>query len=1201
MTTIKELLSRDIEENIAPVVYFHRQGPRDVADEVREYVITTRPGVGGESGGGIHEQYVSLLTQIAAALENGECSLPASWISGYYGSGKSSFAKLLGLSMDGATLPDGRPLSEALLDRDDTPHAPEFRRAWEKLTAMVDPLAVVFDIGALARGDEMIHKTVHREVQKRLGYSSNDKIAYFEKLLEEEGRREEFLRLCESEYGISWDELKDKRIASQRFSLLYSTLFPVEYPDPMDWLDAHVEDASSMDARSVQEAVESIGALMERRAPGKTLFIVIDEVSQYIGMDQRKMLDAQSFVSELGARLEGRVWLFVTGQEKLGDVGRESVIWKMRDRFPTRFRVHLDRANVREIVHRRLLAKDPRKLKPLEEKMDAPGAMSQLKLSGFECEEITRDALIAHYPLLPGHIDLLLNISQGIRNSSTRIQADSGSVRGVLQIIWDLFNHKIVNLKNGEVGALVTLDLVYDILRSSLNSDTLLTMDRIAEKSRDDPFRFRVAKAVALLEVIQETLPTTAAFIARVLYPALGAEPPRDEVDAALRSLEAGRFIVEQETLGWRIQDHSGQDWIRRRDRIAVAPDKISELVYEHIKELLAVLPRPRLDGAPLPWEGWRGPNEKIGGRVDYPAAALDVRYVAGQKERNDNDYWVNLSKESVYKDKFIWVCGDHNDLHNTARRCLRSRAMIEKNEKTRLSRLQERLLVEEKAHRDRLLKEIPGAVRGCWLNGRIYFNGAAYKARDRGNSFEAAVKSVVEENLSAVYPNFKEGNFILTRDKDLAELFNPEITSPNPKFMENGGLGLLAMDAGRITFTAAGPIPTKIKEYLAIRRVISGQRLARHFGRPPHGRPRQVIKACLIALLRCEAILVRDGSGARIGSYKDPGAKDVFLRETGFNRCEIIQNKDPEITPRIKVACARFFRENLGKEVRTENDVLADAVFDYFVPLQKKVGDRKIKLKDLSLRIPARLEEFSEALRLCCKDRRVQSTVTALRANLETLKEGLSLVNEMEESLTETAEAALKRFREIRDRQLPRLHEVGVRDEIRAEEEIIDRQLASGTPWRGYADVLPAAGRIEALHREKRVYLLQEQDAFYDAALDELKGRPDFSRLTSEQAALVIRHMEKALVETTPDDSEPALIVLKRAEQNIRTAAARANDMIDEFIQEVDPGPIQKVSLGMLRNRTFETDGDLDNALNEFRDVCLEELREGKKVRLVY
>ena len=127
---IKELFAGDVTRDIPPVVYFHEQSPVSVASEVSEYIVT-----GGFPEGhpsqrrvprGIHEEYVRLLGTIVKELEKpGGPELPNSWISGFYGSGKSSFAKLLGLALDGASLPDGRSVSEAWLARHTSPLASE--------------------------------------------------------------------------------------------------------------------------------------------------------------------------------------------------------------------------------------------------------------------------------------------------------------------------------------------------------------------------------------------------------------------------------------------------------------------------------------------------------------------------------------------------------------------------------------------------------------------------------------------------------------------------------------------------------------------------------------------------------------------------------------------------------------------------------------------------------------------------------------------------------------------------------------------------------------------------------------------------------------------------------------------------------------------------------------------------------------------
>ncbi len=204
---ISELFRSDVTRDIPPVVYFHEQTPAKLAAEAAEYIIT-----GGWNEGhpnhrrvpnGIHEQYVHLLRAISSERERpGGPDLPNAWISGFYGSGKSSFAKLLGLALDGVTLPDGRSLAEAWLARDTSDRAHELREAWTTLRTMIDPISVVFDVGGVARDGEHIHSAVVRQVQRRLGYCSTEPlVADHELKLERDGQWGAFEAAAKSTLG----------------------------------------------------------------------------------------------------------------------------------------------------------------------------------------------------------------------------------------------------------------------------------------------------------------------------------------------------------------------------------------------------------------------------------------------------------------------------------------------------------------------------------------------------------------------------------------------------------------------------------------------------------------------------------------------------------------------------------------------------------------------------------------------------------------------------------------------------------------------------------------------------------------------------------------------------------------------------------------------------------------------------------------
>jgi len=89
MTTVREVIKRDIGVKIEGVVkVFDRS---TLANEVREYVVTDK--IEDEL-----KRIVDTFTQVSETLRRGGASrdVVGMWISGFFGSGKSHFAKVLG-------------------------------------------------------------------------------------------------------------------------------------------------------------------------------------------------------------------------------------------------------------------------------------------------------------------------------------------------------------------------------------------------------------------------------------------------------------------------------------------------------------------------------------------------------------------------------------------------------------------------------------------------------------------------------------------------------------------------------------------------------------------------------------------------------------------------------------------------------------------------------------------------------------------------------------------------------------------------------------------------------------------------------------------------------------------------------------------------------------------------------------------------
>jgi len=1202
---IRELFQSNVTRDIPPVVYFHEQSPEKLATEVSEYIIT-----GGWPDGhpnhnrvpsGIHEQYVRLLTNIASELDKpGGPELPAVWISGFYGSGKSSFAKMLGLALDGVALPGGASLTDAWLKRDTSPKSGELRDAWRVLRQKVEPIAVVFDIGGVARDNEHIHAAAMRQVQLRLGYCSTEPlVADFELRLERDGEWARFERAARDVLGQPWAAVKDKALAEEQFSLVMSVMYPERYTDPMSWFMSR--GGTHTGSISPDEAVNAIRDMLKLRRPGATLFLVIDEVSQYVLSQSDRVERLRAFTESLGARMRGQAWLFALGQQKLEEDAGDSFLIKTKDRFPPKLRVHLATTNIRDVVHKRLLQKTPQAESQLRALFDQ--YRPDLKLFAFGCESSTPDEFIEVYPLLPGQIDLILQITSALRIRSARAQGDDQAIRGLLQLLGELFRDQ--KLADMPVGHLVTLDQIYEVQHTALDSDVQASMARVLSQCANDTdgLLVRAAKAVALLELIQDIHKTDAKLVAQCLYDRVDRGNQVTQVTEALEELRRRNLLGFSEKEGYKIQSSAGEEWERERRDINVAREAVSETVQEGLTWLLATPDLPRLQGRPFPWAGRFSDGRSADDGVlkdprEDAVVLVDFRFLAGD-ERIEST-WVRRSAETALFDRIVWVAGETEQVDHLARELAKSRGMVKKLKPRResLNPARKLLLQQEENRVEDQEKLVREAIAGAWMAGKMYFRGRSIAPLDQGASFAVAANAAAIRILPDLFPHFIATQ---VQPAELMQLVEPELSGPSPTFVS---LGILELDAGRFAPVCSGVVPKRIQEQIEADGGLGGTTLLALFGGPPYGYTANIVKACVAGLLRASKVRLHPEGGNEITAIRDAGVRDVFDKDRVFRRATIFPAGEDDIGFQARARICKFFEERLGHRMDREDHAIADAVALHFPALAQKLRTVYAGLNRLpgAPRGPEILHKLEEALEQCVRTcRQTKPTVKLLKKNLDVLRDGVQILQTYEAELTADAIRAVTVAHSVLSFQAIQLVEADAStSELKSAAERVTAQLACERPWRDIVAIDADLDALRSAYAAERQRLIDWQELQAEQARKSVRGRDGFSTLTAEQSHSVLRPLGVAVTNTSADAVSPPLASLKDPfALKLRRAEEAADDTLDDILSEGSKPMVTRVDLH-LRNRELTTEADVEALITDLRQRLLEQIRAGARIRIV-
>lgn len=187
MKTIGDLLTRDLSRKIEEIIQVDQADEQSVHAEISEYVATDS----------IREQFHHLLKAVAEAPADPHESIGV-WVSGFFGSGKSSFAKNLGYALQNRTVL-GKKFADLFKEQIGDSRISDLL---DLINAKTPTEVILFEVAKEAdtrKVTQRIAELMYTVLLRELGYAEDFDVAELEIELEAEGKLPEFIATCKSE------------------------------------------------------------------------------------------------------------------------------------------------------------------------------------------------------------------------------------------------------------------------------------------------------------------------------------------------------------------------------------------------------------------------------------------------------------------------------------------------------------------------------------------------------------------------------------------------------------------------------------------------------------------------------------------------------------------------------------------------------------------------------------------------------------------------------------------------------------------------------------------------------------------------------------------------------------------------------------------------------------------------------------------
>ena len=744
---IQSMFKDDINRKINGVVKVDQNEGIVLLQELNEYVITRE----------LKKHFITFFRNYNESFSEYTADIGV-WISGFFGSGKSHFLKILSYLLANEEI-DGIKTVERFRKKfaDDSEIFSLINSA-----TLTKTETILFNIdieGSINKDKTAVLRVFAKMFYNHLGFYGEDlKVAKLEQFISKQGKTEEFQRVFQDKNGNSWIESRNAYVFwEDDIVATMQEVLGMSEQSARNWFNG-----SEGIETSIAQFVSEIKDYVDNQPQDFRLLFMVDEVGQYVGGDTSMLINLQSLVEKIGSECHGKVWIICTGQEAIDEIirARENEFSRIQARFKTR--LSLSSSSADEVIQKRILLKTAEAEQilrrvyvnnesVLRNLFSFTNAVMDIRGYG-SVEEFTRN-----FPFVPYQFILMQKVFAEIRrhgNSGTHL---SGGERSMLSG----FQEVAQKVENKDEYSLAPFYMFYDTVHTFLDSSIRRVIERCERAAFDgngieikDVNVLKLLYLVRYIDDVKANLDNIVILMADNIQ--VDKITMREQVSNSLNRLLSQNYIGRSGD-NYNFLTDEEQDIQREIRNTSVTTADIVGRIAEKIFGEIYITKKFRYGKYDFAFD--RMVDGQVIGMLNNDIVLHVLTVFTDPVEKNE----LRLTTESVGK---VIIVLEDNDYYEHLERALKIRKYIMQRNMSQLPKSVKEIISTQQDEARKYEKDAIDSLQKAILNAKFYIDGEQIEIKN--GDAKSKIDKALEYLVTHVYSDIKLITHFSESDSDI-------------------------------------------------------------------------------------------------------------------------------------------------------------------------------------------------------------------------------------------------------------------------------------------------------------------------------------------------------------------------------------------------------------------------------------------------